>query len=570
MGGRGGAEDPVLVARRGARLPRPGELTLEDGTPLGWVDRLPRDLPTGYHRLGTDAGEALLLVAPRSCPIPTERRWGWSAQLYATRSRGSWGIGDLADLARLGEASAALGAGMLLVNPLLATAPVPPIPASPYSPASRRFRSPLYLRLADVPGAAGPLGGELARLEAAGRALNRGARIDRDAVLELKVRGLELIWRGTGQRSAPRDYADAIGRGLGEWSSYTAIAERHGSSWRRWPEELRRPAGAAVARFRRDHAERVAFHEWVQWLLDEQLRVAGRTIPLVHDLPIGVDRDGADAWAFQDLLANELNIGAPPDVFNPAGQDWGMPPFAPARLRESGHRPFIEAIRAALRHAGGLRIDHAMGLFRLWCLPVGEGPASGAYVRYPWRELLAIVAIEAARAGAFVVGEDLGTVDARVRRALAARGVLSYRLAYFETRPPAEYPTRALAAVTTHDLPTVAGTWTGADLDLQRRAGLPPDADGLRALRDRLRAVAGVRSSASLDEVVLRVHGALARSPALLVAATLEDALRLTARPNLPGTVDQHPNWSVPLPVPLDDLVDDPFVRRLAAAMQRG
>jgi 4-alpha-glucanotransferase len=324
-----------------------------------------------------------------------------------------------------------------------------------------------------------------------------------------------------------------------------------------------------VRRFRREHADRVAFHEWIQWLIDRQLAVAAAATPLVHDLPIGVDRDGADAWAFGEVLANELNIGAPPDVFNPAGQDWGMPPFSPDRLRAAGYRPFIESLRAAMRHAGGLRIDHVMGLFRMWCLPLGASPAEGGYLRYRWRELLAVVAIEAERAGAFVVGEDLGTVDRTARRALAARGMLSYRLAYFERRPPGDYPRGALAAVTTHDLPTIAGAWSGADLDTQRRAGLTPDEEGLAALRARLQEAASVPGSATVDDVVLRAHAALARSPALLVTATLEDALRLTERPNLPGTVGQHPNWSVPLPVPLEQIFEDPFVRRLATALRR-
>jgi 4-alpha-glucanotransferase len=567
--GAADGHEPVLLGRPGMRLTSAGELTLEDGTALGAVDGLPRDIPIGYHRLATTHGESLLLVAPPACPLPAERQWGWSAQLYATRSSESWGIGDLADLRLLGERSRSLGAGLLLVNPLSATAPRPPVQPSPYFPTSRRFRSPLYLRVTDVPGAASADADALGRLDRAGHALNGGSRIDRDAVLELKLRALELVWDASGRPAAPLEYSRSIGPALQEWSSYAAIAERHGPAWRRWPEPLRSPRSPAVNRFRREHAGRVAFHEWIQWLIDQQLASAAAATPLVHDLPIGVDRDGADAWAFGDVLANQLNIGAPPDVFNPAGQDWGMPPFAPDRLRAAGHRPFIESLRAAFRHAGGLRIDHVMGIFRLWCLPLGASPAEGGYLRYPWRELLAVVNIEANRAGAFVIGEDLGTIDRTARRALAARRVLSYRLAYFERTPPADYPRGTLAAVTTHDLPTIAGCWSGAELKTQARAGLRPDAEGLTALRARLQDVAGVPASASVADVVLAAHSTLSRSPALLVTATLEDAMRLTERPNLPGTVDRHPNWSVPLPVPLEQILEDPFVRRLAAAMRR-
>jgi 4-alpha-glucanotransferase len=564
-----GRLDPVAVVRPGRRLPVAGDVVLEDGTPLGPREMLPRDVPCGYHRLQRGNAEQLLLVGPGRCRLPAERAWGWSVQLYATRSTASWGIGDLADLRAVGGWAAADGAGLLVVNPLNAPTPVPPIQPSPYFPSTRRFRDPLALRVEEVPGA-DAVAADLAPLAAAGRALNDGARIDRDRIFALKMAALTAIWAANPPTDGLDAYRAAQGAALREWATFATIAERHGAGWPRWPEELRRPGSAAVERFQAEHAARVAFHEWVQWLIDRQLAAAAERLPLVADVPIGVDREGADAWAWQDALALGASVGAPPDRFNLAGQDWGLPPFVPHRLRAAGYRPLIETLRAALRHAGGLRIDHAMGLFRLWWMPLGDGPADGAYVRYPADELLEVLAIESARAGAFVIGEDLGTVAPGVRRELRRRRILSYRLAYFERRRPARYPRNVLAAVGTHDLPTVAGTWQGTDLDLQRRAGLEPDAAGLALLRSRLARAAGVAPSADVRDAVLGAHRALATSPAAIVVASLEDALLVEERPNLPGTVDQHPNWSIPLPVPLERLMRDPFVNRLAEALDRG
>jgi 4-alpha-glucanotransferase len=318
-------------------------------------------------------------------------------------------------------------------------------------------------------------------------------------------------------------------------------------------------------------ADRVAFHAWVQWLLDEQLAAAGRAgVDLIADLPVGFDPGGFDAWAWQRHLALDATLGAPPDRFNLAGQDWGLPPFVPSRLREAGYAPFIETIRATMRSAGGLRIDHVLGFFRQWWVPRGNAPPDGAYVGQRTDELLAILAIESHRAGAIVIGEDLGTVEAGVRRRLAAANILSTRLGYFERRPPTVWPRAALAAVTTHDLPTIAGLWSGFDLEDQARAGVEPDPDAAERLLVRLVALTGVSRDAPLDEVVLAAHAAIAAAPSVLAAATLEDALRVPERPNLPGTVaPARDNWSVALPGTIEQLRDDPFVGRVARAMRR-
>jgi 4-alpha-glucanotransferase len=509
-----------------------------------------------------------LIVAPGRCPLP-RRGWGWAAQLYATRSTQSWGIGDLADLRRLGRWARRLGAHLLLINPLSAPLPLATQQASPYCASSRRFLNPLYLRVEDVPGAEA-LGPELERVAALGRALNRDRIIDRGRVFALKMEALERLWaRGAGRDPAFDRYVSSSGASLREFAIFSALSERYGGGFRVWPEAYRRPDGPAVAAFAAARAERVRFHQWLQWCLDGQLARASAETPVMQDLPIGVDPDGADAWAWQDALATGATVGAPPDRYVRRGQDWGLPPFVPHRLRALGYQPFVETIRAALRHAGGLRIDHVMGLFRLFWIPGGLPPAEGGYVRYPADDLLSIVALESHRAGAVVVGEDLGTVEAGVRERLAQYGVLSYRVLWFEDDPPSTYPESAMAAVTTHDLPTIAGLWTGADIAEQRALGLEPNETAIEAVRKRLAATTGATGKTPIDDVVDATHRRLAEAPSLLITATLDDALAVAERPNVPGTTDERPNWSIALPATLETLETAPLALRIATALAR-
>ncbi|MDP9244962.1 MAG: 4-alpha-glucanotransferase, partial [Chloroflexota bacterium] len=446
--------------------------------------------------------------------------------------------------------------------------PGSPQEPSPYFPSTRRFRSLLYLRIEEVPGAAAV---DLEALAAEARGLNAERRIDRDRVLSLKAAALGAIWKARPSLDGLAAYRAEQGVALREWAVFSALTERHGGAWRHWPEPYRHPGSPAVARFAADQRERVAFHEWLQWVIDLQLQRASTAgAALVHDVPIGFDPIGADAWAWQELLADGASMGVPPDRFNGEGQDWGLPPFIPDRLRRAGYRPFIETLRASLRHAGGLRLDHALGLFRQWWVPRGNAPTAGAYVRYRADELLEIVALESERAGALVIGEDLGTVEPGVRRELRRRRLLSSRLVYFESRPTASYPRLALAAVGTHDLPTIAGAWLGTDLDDQARSGLVPDAAGLAAARRRLASASGSGPDAEPREVIERVQTSLASSPSVLVTATLEDALAVEERVNNPRTVRERPNWSIALPRSLEALTTDPPVRRLARAMRRG
>lgn len=574
---------PTWVVRRSGGIDIPFEawLRTEDGASSPVHGHVPPEaLPLGYHWLSPAAGgeDVRLIVSPGVCPLPP-RMWGWAVQLYAARSRASWGIGDLADLRRLAAWSGSLGAGLVLVNPLHAVSPIPAVQqASPYFPSSRRWRNPIYLRVEEVAGASEVGTDQLAvdELARAGRALNDDRRIDRGEVWRLKRAALELVWaarrsRGDdGEGSGFDRWASAQGLGLVAFATWSALADEHGPDWRAWPGVYGRHDAPAVAAWAAEHAEAVRFHCWLQWLVVQQLESAAETGPaIVMDLAIGADPAGADAWQWQDVLAPGVTVGAPPDEFSPGGQDWGLPPFDPWRLRAAGYEPFVQVVRAAMAGGGGVRVDHVAGLSRLFWVPVGsEGPPDGVYVHYPWEDLLNVVALEADRAGAFVVGEDLGTVEPELREALAARNVLSYRLAWFEDRPVSEWPEKAMAAVTTHDLPTVSGVWTGADLSARRQIGLAVDEEAERGLRDRLAGITGITDAARpVGEVVRRVYEELAEAPSLLVTATLDDALEVDERPNQPGTLDEWPNWSIALPVALEDVEADGRVRAVAEVL---
>ncbi len=563
----------VLTAGKGAASAA-GDLTLEDGRRRVVDDRLPANLPPGYHVMAYGNGRtARVIVAPPACFLPEAfRTWGWAIQLYAARSERSWGIGDLADLRRLGRWAAASGAGIALINPLAAASPLLPQQGSPYFPSSRRFRSPLYLRIEEVDGARGLR--DLPVIAARGRALNVDRRIDRDEVYRLKLGALERIWEAVGpHQRAPLDaFMAEQGNGLRQFATFCAFAERFQCGWHGWPQALRHPASPRVRAEARTRpmADRIRFHVWLQLQIDTQLARASRALPVMQDLPIGFDADGADAWAFQDVLADGISVGVPPDEFNTKGQNWGLPPFVPAKLRAAGYQPFIDTIRGCVRHAGGLRIDHVMGLFRLYWIPNGLEPRDGAFVRSNARELLAIVALESQRAKAVIVGEDLGTIEDEAREQLMAQRILSYRLLWFEKGGPSTYPEHALAAVTTHDLPTIAGLWTGSDVRTQKALGLAPNEKGTREILTRVRRMTRSPAATPLRQFVVRVHEALAAAPSRIVTATLDDAVLVEERPNMPATTHQWPNWSIALPLSIEQIEKDATARRLARILSKG
>ena len=571
-------------------------LAQRDGRTLREVP-LP-DLPLGYHRLVATAGderaEATLVVAPATVPLPDRltRTWGWMVQLYALRSAGSWGVGDYADLRTVVARTAADGGGAVLVNPLHAETPVLPLHPSPYSPSSRRFRSPLYLRIEDTAEhRSAP--DELRARVAALRPVTDPDRVLRDPAWTAKLAALELLWP-LHRVDVLASYRAEHGEPLAGFALFCALAEVHGVPWQDWPAGLRRPDGPGIAAARAASAERVAFWSWVQLLVDEQLGAAaaagpGMAVGIMHDLAVGVDVGGADAWALQDALALDTTVGAPPDLLAQQGQDWGLPPWRPDRLRESGWAPYRELVRGVLRHAGGIRIDHVMGLFRLWWVPAGSSAAEGTYVSYDADAMLGVLALEALRAGAVVVGEDLGTVEDRVGAALAKTGVLGSEVLWFGQdddgafTDPADWRELALASVTTHDLPTAAGFLVGESARVRDELGLltvPVAQERARADAERAALLAmlertGLLAAAGGDPV-LAMHGALAAAPSRIVLAALGDAVGDLRQPNLPGTVDTYPNWRLPVadaagrPLSLEELLAHPGVARLAALLQQG
>lgn len=560
-----------VTAGQTVSLDEPRHVALEDGTALGPTRTLAADLPLGYHALlDDDGGEERLVVVPARAHLPAALRlWSVGVQLYGARSRASWGIGDFGDLAFLARQARRWGASLLAVNPLYDASTAPKLEPSPYLPTTRQWLHPIYLRIEDVPG----MGSieDLDALASDGRALNGGTRIDRDAVWRVKAAALRRLWsqgRGVSDDPAFRRWQADQGEALERHATYRALADEHGPNWHRWPEKWRHPDTPAVAAWVEHHRDIVDFWAWLQWLTESQRSRAEAELVLLTDLPVGVDPDGSDAWRWQDVLATTVHVGAPPDTFAPQGQDWAAAPFIPWRLRACAYQPFVELLRAACRPGGALRIDHVMGLFRVFWVPTGLPPTDGGYVRFPGTELIDLVALESVRAGTVIVGEDLGTVEPAVRERMAERSILSTTVVLFTDDPPEDYPWRTMATATTHDLPTVAGAWSGQDERSGAAAGQPVDHAEAATMRRRLAAAAGVGDDAPVDVLNLRLHEALGASPAALVSVALDDLLELTERPNRPGTTtDQHPNWSGALPVAVEDVVDDPAVSAVVHAI---
>jgi 4-alpha-glucanotransferase len=547
----------------------PGRLLLEDGGEVAIDGRLPNDLPPGYHVMEPlDAPSYPLVVSPGRAPLPDEQQWGFSAQLYAARSGSSWGIGDLADLRQLGYWSSGLGARVAIINPLHAVAPTLPQQRSPYFPGSRCFMNPIFIAVEEVPGAGRA---DLAELASAARTLNRQRLIDRDRVWELKSLALESIFAALREVDDLDKYRADRGEALEQFATFCALAELHGPNWRSWPRQFRHPDSPQVQGFSRSRpgADRVRYYAWLQMLLELQAEEAAAQVGVLHDLAVGVDPDGADAWIWQEAFADGMSVGAPPDEFNTRGQDWNLPPFDPWRLRCAGYAPWIEALRSGLRYCAGIRVDHVMGLFRLFWIPEGSLPGLGVYVSYPRDDMLNILALEAHRAGGFVVGEDLGTVGDDVRRDLVERRVMTYRVWWFEDDPPSAWPRNALGSVSTHDLPTVAGVLTGSDLEEQQRLGLQPNEQAAWALRAKLLEQTGAGPDTPVEQVIAGVYSDLGRAPCLVLTASLDDVAAVEQRPNMPGTVDEWPNWSIALPVQLEELERSALARDIAEHLNR-
>ncbi len=592
---------------------------LEDFNDAGLAARafalpLPDDLAEGYYRLAilegaTMLGEGMLALAPERCYLPPRiaegaRVWGASVQLYGLTSGRNAGIGDFTDLRHCAEAWGERGAGIVGTNPLHALTLRDPGHASPYSPSSRLFLNPAYIAIdavEDFGEIAAADASFAARWQSECESLRATEHIDYARACAAKLAMLEKLHAHFAKRHPPgssararafAQFRESRGAALRRHALHEALREFHAKPWRQWPGEHRDPASEAVREFAAAHADRVSLHEYMQWQADRQLAAAqgrcrdlGMAIGLYADLAISIGSDGSEAWAHQKLYAPGIGVGAPPDEFNTTGQDWGLPPFAPQRLREAAYAPLIATLRANMLRAGALRIDHVMGLARLWWVPAGESAASGAYVRYPVDDLLAIVALESQRNRCLVIGEDLGTVPEDLRRKLDQHEILSYRLVLFERegvefKPPATYPRRSLAAWSTHDLPTFAGWWQGEDLDTRAQLG-QFDAEQLKAQRaDRGKARAALAAALAREalpttdagaaiskELAIAVQSFAARSPAAVMVVQMEDVFGVAEQANLPGTVEEHPNWRRKLAPPIEAWGRDARFKRMARAL---
>ena len=561
-------------------------------------------LPIGYHRIeilceGSGLARATLIVAPERCFQPEAaargaRFWGVVLQLYGLRSERNWGIGDFGDLAEAGTQWAARGAAFVGVNPLHALYLAIPDHASPYSPSSRLFLNPLYLAIEAIEEYADC---EAARDLVASRSFTETTTnlrsldmVDYDRVAAAKTPVLELLYEHFRQNDGGRhegrgrgfeNFCREGGEPLRRFALYEALHEHfrrqdiNVGSWQQWPEPYRDPQSPEAGQFAEEHAARMGFFLFLQWQAASQLAAAHAAcrhggIGLYLDLAVSVDRGGADAWSRQDLYAQGVSIGAPPDDFNTNGQDWGLPPCNPQAMKRTGYVMFIETLRANMASAGALRIDHVMGLARLFWIPGQGGAGEGAYVRYPLQDLLAIVALESERQACMVVGEDLGTVPVQLRHALREWGVLSYRLLMFErdssgrfnSRP--DFPAHSMVAFSTHDLPTFAGYWKAHDGAMRRAL--------VDALRKSGTLPSGVDASAdlvpdALAKVCHAVHLYLGRSAALMLAVQLDDVTGATEQANLPGTPDCAPNWRRKLPLTLEEMRSDPRLQRLCGEL---
>ena len=572
----------LLELEGGARL----DLTVAGGV-------VPAIEEAGYHRLLVGDRSVVLAIAPRRVAGVERRVWGLAAQVYGLRRRGDGGIGDTLSVALLAEAAAKRGAEMIALSPLHALFTARPEQYGPYSPSSRLFLNPLLAAPELVFGdavvreavARAGVAEEFARLE-------RLELIDWPAASRARLAVLRALFEA-GEPAGLAAFEAEGGVLLARHACFEALqAVQGGADWRAWPDALRDPASAAVGEFVRAHRREVGFHVFLQFVAERSLaaaqaraRAAGMGVGLIADLAVGMDPGGSHAWSRPEDVLNGLAVGAPPDLFNPNGQQWGITSFSAQALRRTGFAPFLATLRASLRNAGGVRIDHAMGLQRLWLVPEGAGAADGAYLRYPLTDLLRLLALEAERHGAIVVGEDLGTVPAGFREAMGAHGVLGMRVLWFEQeegvfREPGSWDRAVMAMTTTHDLPTAAGWWSGADIGLRAKHGVLGPTQTVAALREerageraalwRAMCRAGVGAGAEAEEPGRFVDAAVrfvAGTRSRIALLPLEDVLGVEEQPNLPGTTVEHPNWRRRTPGLVETLLDGPDAARRIPAV---
>ncbi len=600
----------------------------------------PHGLSLGYYTVtilaeslvGGIEGSMRLIVAPRQCYIPppleaNQRLWGLALQLYSLSSDRNWGCGDFTDLGRIVEwAGKELGAGVIGLNPLHALRNTTPYHISPYAPYSRLYLNELYIDLDQLPEWHESEEAQqqflAPKFQAALRALRQMRQVDYNAVATAKRTMLELAYStfiaeaysgdephlqpNTERARRLERFIQSEGTPLELYATFQTLEEERrliqstSTTWHDWPKQFLMP-GQPVREYANRHRKRIRFFQYIQWVASEQLNEIQRTaeqlampIGLYHDMALGADRNGAEAWIYQSVLALGADCGAPPDSFAPEGQNWGLPPINPHALRSSGYELLIQLLRNNFRSGGAIRLDHVMAFFRLFWIPRGRPASEGTYVHYPFEDLLAIVALESIRSHTLVIGEDLGTVPDWVREQLAKARVLSYRVFYFERhadgamKPPGHYPAQSLAVTTTHDLPTLAGFWSGEDLRVRSRLGAFHDDSAHRQAweerqRDKARILNALQherllptgvtedlatAPAMTTDLCHAIHLYLAHTPSYLVLANLEDGLGELSQTNLPGTIDSHPNWTRKYSIPVDHMLHDARLRQLGAVLR--
>lgn len=560
---------------------------------------IPGDTPLGWHEITLVSGDttatATLVVTPERLSTNTGKVTGVMSQIYSVRSSKSWGMGDFNDLGATAEVVAKHAhADFILINPLHAAEPFPPTEDSPYLPTTRRFINPIYIRVEDIPETAGldaDLQEDIRQMAAEFQALNTSdSMIERNPIFQAKLQVLHEIYhvvRTPERQKAFEDYCDLEGKGLDDFARWCAAREQQEK-----PEDNSHGITPSLE-------ETANFYRWMQWICDQQLenaqaraKAAGMSIGIMADLAVGVHPGGADAENLASVLAPAASVGAPADGYNQQGQDWSQPPWHPRKLAEAGYKPWRDMLRTVLRHSGGIRIDHVLGLFRLWWIPRMQSPLTGTYVYYDHNALVGILALEAERAGAVVIGEDLGTFEPWVQEVLASRGIMGTSILWFENngstpKPANEYRELALSSVTTHDLPPTMGYIQGSHITLRENLGVltrPAELEEAEDVAWQNQVFAMVRGEdfgdkrfgGDMEELLVDLHRFIASTPSLLTCVCLVDMVGDIRAQNQPGTTrDMYPNWCVPLcdstgkPVLIEDLAQHPLFKKVAEASAR-
>lgn len=582
-------------------------------------------LAQGYHQLTIAYGEqeasCHLIFAPKTCYSPqeasSEKMWGYAAQLYSLRSENNWGMGDFGDLLGLVEKSAEQGVSAIGLNPLHPLYPNNPAHRSPYSPTSRCFLNVMYIDVTKVPGFEGSKAAQQRFNSEEFQAKLAFARdtqlIDYPAVADVKYQILELLFEDFSTNASKalftefNDFKAEQGNDLLSLTTFDALYEHfraqdeNAYGWKMWPAAYQDPSSDEVKTFQTSHESRINYFAYLQWLAHRQLTAVANTakeqgmpVGLYLDLAVGCDGSGVDVWCDKDVYVSGAAVGAPPDAMNTLGQDWGLTPINPVALKRQGYLPLVKALRSNMQYAGALRIDHILGLMRQYWVAPGMKADEGVYITFPLEDILRIIALESRREECVVIGEDLGTVPDGFGEIMAAAGLLSYKVLFFERwdsglfMRPELYPAQSMVTVSTHDLPTLTGWWTGRDLEWRQELDLYPSAEMgqqersariedrdylLSALND-LNVIdmdkAPEQSPAKMNtELSVSVQKYMAQAPSHIQLIPLEDALEIVEQVNIPGTIDQHPNWRQKLPVSLEEFWQQDSVSAIAGAMQQ-